>query len=152
MANKIFLIFSLLLSSLIISAQNKLDNDSDYLLAGISDSYKFYINTKTIKKDYEGYKVWIVQYLYNNKIKERNRCYRLYKDKRYLKFSYSLTYDVFDFDNQKFKFISTVNYDYDGNILYNYSEDLTPWDYIVPGSVYEGVSKTLQEYILKNMQ
>lgn len=152
MLNKILLILSLLFSSLYVNAQNKFDNDHDYILAGISDSYRYYINVNTIKKDYEGYKVWIVQYLYNNKVKERNSSYHLYKNKKYLKYSYTLVYNVFDLDNQRYKMVSTINYDYNGKVLNNYSEDLDDWNYIVPGSVYEGVINIFQEYISKGMQ
>ena len=150
MLNKILIIITLLCSPIVISAQNIFDTNPDYIEAGQSSHNIFYINTKTIKKDDDGYHVWLAIYSYNNRIKTRSHNTRSNKRKISRKNLYSLDYIIIDLDESKSKIVSSVDYDNKGNILRNVNCDYSEWSYTVPGSVFEAVIDTFKQYISDN--
>ncbi len=150
MLNKILIIITLLCSPIVISAQNIFDTNPDYIAAGISSKNIFYLNTKTITKDYDGYHVWLAVYSYNNRIKTISHNARSNKRKVSPKLLYSLEYFIINLEELKSKMVSFVDYDSRGNILRNVNCDYSEWSYTVPGSVFESVSNTLKQYISEN--
>ncbi len=150
MLNKILIIITLLCSPIVINAQNIFDTNPDYIAAGQSSHNIFYINTKTITKDDDGYHVWLAVYSYNNRIKTRSHNTRSNKRKISRRLLYSLEYYIIDLDESKSKMVSFVDYDNRGNILRNVNYDYSEWSYTVPGTVFEAVTDTFKQYISEN--
>ena len=142
---KILFLFALLSSSIIANAQNKFDNDSNYVYAGEGGAYKFYVNINSIKKDYEGIKFWMGIYLFKNRTQERNKYVRAHRNKKYLNYLYSKDYIIMDTDGSKNKILAGTDYDYNEDLLDSSNfEYVSDWDYIIPGSIMEVVANLVK--------
>lgn len=150
MLNKILIIITLLCGPIVICAQNMFDTNPDYLIAGQSNESKFYINTKKIIKDYDGYHVWTVIYPYNSIIKTKSHNAKSKKHKTVQKKNYTLENLIINLEESKVKIVSCVDYDIHGNLLHYDNNVNYDWIYIIPSSVLEAVTDTFKQYISEN--
>lgn len=150
MLNKILIIITLLCSPIVMSAQFTFDANPDYIPAGQSNEFKFYLNTKKIIKDYDGYHVWIAFYKYNDGVKVRKNNTKSKKHKTVQKKFYTLENMIINLEESKIKIVSGVDYDTHGNLLHYDNNIGSDWIYIIPNSVLEAVTETFKQYISDN--
>lgn len=137
-----------------------------YFLAQLDRDYIYY-NKNRVKKIGNGkFKFWFKRYWDEKTMSEEDwkkifeygndeqaverRINEIKSERKYV--SYSLTYEEYDLNNNRSRFLEAIDYDNKGNVIqqYNWENSSTSsWTNIVPGSVGELIYESLRSKFIK---
>ncbi len=123
-------ILTLVISVFSLSAYCQ-DTDAkwDYVVTS-ADKAKWYIRSEIENNDYDGIHIW-------TKVVKPTFTYK----KRLYKNCYRLQLAVVDCESKKMKFLDTIMYTQDGNVIYNDPNILADFEPIIPDTIMENLYK-----------